>query len=403
MHVVVIGAGVIGVTTAYYLFRLGYTVTVVDSNRSVAHGASYANAGQLSYSFTDALARPAFMAKIPALLAGRDNAFRVRIASDLVPWGLRFLLQCTSRRAKENTVAVLKTALRSEKLMRELQKELSCDFYHRSAGKLVLLNEKQELDIAHSSVVLKQDLGCGIEILDPKTAIGIEPTIADFAGGFIAAVYSRDDAVGDSYAFTVGLKEWLEKTGRVDFKLGATVTKLLNDRRRLRSVKLADEELDADAVVVCAGARSGDLLRPLGINPYVYPVRGYSVTLPPGKAAPTVSISISSKKMVFSRINGRIRVAGFADFAGFRTDTDEQRVVALTNVAREYAPLAANYDADDRTQWGGFRPMTPNGQPLVGQSGINGLYLNTGHGMLGWTLACATGSDVAQAVADTFN
>ena len=403
MHVVVIGAGVIGVTTAYYLSQHGCQVTVVDRSKDVANGASYANAGQLSYSFTDALAKPDFVSKIPALLAGRDRGYRMRLAPDLIPWGLRFLSQCTTRRAAENTVAVLKTALRSESLMQELREELPFNFYHRSAGKLVLLGNEKELRAAQTNVDLKRRHGCETEILDPRAAIIIEPALARVTDFFAGAVYSKRDSVADAQLFTLGLKEILEQSGLVTFRLGSQVSRLLKDGRKLRSVQLQDGELTADAVVVCAGAWSDGLLRPLGIKPYIYPVRGYSVTLPAGSAAPSASITVSGRKIVFSRLNGRMRIAGFADFAGFRTDADADRINALENIAREYAPLAADYDADERTEWGGFRPMTPNGRPLVGPSGIDGLYLNTGHGMLGWTLACASGHDIARNVTATLD
>ena len=403
MHVVVVGAGVIGVTTAYYLSELGCQVTVVESASSVADGASYANAGQLSYSFTDALAKPQFIARIPGIVAGRDRAYRVRLSPDLVPWGLRFLSQCTSRRSEENTVAVLQTAMRSEMLMQELRKCLPFEFSYQSAGKLVLLSTPRELHDAQAAVALKKAHGCETQILQADAAVDIEPALADMTEAFVAAVYSESDSVADSHLFTVGLKEMLENSGRVNFRLGLRVKRLRKVGQRLHSIELEGGELSADAFVVCAGAWSGKLLRTVNINPNIQPVRGYSVTLPPGDAAPNVSITVLDKKIVFSRVNGRVRIAGFADFRGFRTDADEQRITTLADVARECAPLAADYDADDRTQWGGFRPMTPNGQPLVGPSGIDGLFLNTGHGMLGWTLACATGSDVAEAVAGTLN
>jgi len=403
MHVVVIGAGVIGVATAYYLSQRGCQVTVIDRGKDVANAASYANAGQLSYSFTDALAKPDFVSKIPALLIGRDRGYRGRIAPDLIPWGLRFLSQCTTRRATDNTVAVLKAALRSEQLMQELSKELPFNFYHREAGKLVLLGSDEEMRAAQTNVDLKRRHGCETEILSPDVAIDIEPALARITESFAGAVYSRRDSVADSQLFTLGLKEMLEQSGLVTFRLGAEVTSLVVAGGKLKSIRFHDEEVTTDAVVVCAGAWSGSLLRPLGIRPHVYPVRGYSVTLPAGAAAPAASVTVSSKKIVFSRMNGRIRIAGFADFAGFRTDADADRITELRNVARDYAPLAADYDADEQSAWGGFRPMTPNGQPLVGPSGIDGLYLNTGHGMLGWTLACASGYDVAQDVTTTLN
>ena len=156
MHVVVIGAGVIGVTTAYYLSQLDYQVTVVDRASDVADGASYANAGQLSYSFTDALAKPEFVTRILGIVAGHDHAYQVRLSPGLIPWGVRFLSQCTRRRATENTVALLKNAMRSEKLMQELREELPFEFSHRAAGKLVLLSNEADLYAAHAIVALKK-------------------------------------------------------------------------------------------------------------------------------------------------------------------------------------------------------------------------------------------------------
>ncbi len=398
MHVVVVGAGVIGVTTAYYLSELGCQVTVVDRASDVADGASYANAGQLSYSFTDALAKPQFVARIPGIVAGRDDAYSIRLSPDLVPWGLRFLSQCTSRRSEQNTVAVLQTAMRSEMLMQELRKRLPFEFSHQSAGKLVLLSTPKELHDAETAVALKKAHGCETRILQPDAAIDIEPALADMTEAFVAAVYSKSDSVADSHLFTVGLKEMLENSGRVNFRLGVRVKRLRKVGQRLDTIELDDGELSADALVVCTGAWSGKLLGTVGINPHIQPVRGYSLTLPPGAAAPNVSITVLDKKIVFSRVNGRVRIAGFADFRGFRTDKDAQRIDTLLAVARDSAPRAADYDTHEYKQWGGFRPMTPNGRPLVGPSGIDGLYLNTGHGMLGWTLACASGYDVAQSV-----
>jgi D-amino-acid dehydrogenase len=403
MRIVVVGAGVVGVTTAYYLSELGCQVTVVDRETGVADGASFANAGQLSYSFTDALAKPEFVSKIPGIIAGRDRGYRVRLAPGLVPWGMRFLSQCTSRQASANTVSVLKTALRSEKLMRELQNRLPIKFSHRPAGKLVLLSTPGELSSAEANAAIKKEHSCKTEILGRDAAIEVEPALANIDEEFLAAVYSKSDSVADSHLFTVGLKNMLEKSGRVQFRLGSQVTRLNKDGQRLRSVELDDGELVADAFVVCAGAWSGELLRSLGINPQIYPVRGYSVTLPAGEDAPDVSLTFLGKKIVFSRINGDIRIAGFADFKGFRTSDDSRRIATLLEIARDVAPRFADYDSNEQAPWGGFRPMTPDGQPRVGATGVEGLYLNTGHGMLGWTLACASGHDVAKLVARTIH
>ena len=401
MHVIVLGAGVIGTTTAYYLSQLGCRVTVVDRASDVGDGASFANAGQLSYSFTDALAKPEFLASIPGILLGRDPGTTVRLTPGLMSWGLRFLGQCTTKRAEHNTVAVLKTAMRSAELMTELRERAPFEFSHRRAGKLVLLSDKAELKAATARSRLKNAHGSDTEVLSRAEVITIEPALERISSEFIAAVYSQNDEVADSLKFTTGLGKWLEEDGLVTFRLSSTAKTIVAKRGRAHAVVVDDDTIEADAVVVCMGAWSGPLLRTIGINPHIYPMRGYSITLPSGEASPSVSVTVLKHRIVFSNIDGLIRIAGFADFAGFDTSADNERTRSLLELAKRVAPDAASYDSEDVRAWGGFRPMTPNGQPLVGATGIRGLFLNTGHGMLGWTLACSTGYEAAQAVART--
>jgi D-amino-acid dehydrogenase len=400
MHVIVLGAGVIGVTTAYYLSQLGCEVTVIDRADQAGDGASFANAGQLSYSFTDALAKPSFLAQIPGMVLGRDQGVRVRLSPKLVAWGTRFLGQCTTRHAQENTVAVLKTAMRSAELMRELREELPFNFWHRTAGKLVVLSNQAELDGATSNMKLKRAHGCDTEILSRTEALAIEPALEQVREDIVGAVYSKSDEVADSQKFVAGMQELLEEQGKVRFHLSSSVRKLHVTNGRVHAVDVDGDTLEADAFVVCMGAWSHELLQSAGVNPNIYPVRGYSLTLPPGDAAPTVSVTALKHRMVYSRLNGFVRIAGFADFTNYDTRADHERAQLLLNLARSYAPDAADYDADDPKVWGGFRPMTPTGQPQVGPTRIDGLYVNTGHGMLGWTLACSTGYEAAQAVAN---
>ncbi|MGI9248977.1 MAG: FAD-dependent oxidoreductase [Woeseiaceae bacterium] len=401
MRVIVLGAGVVGVTTAYYLSQLGCEVTVVDRADEVGDGASYANAGQLSYSFTDALAKPAFLASIPGLVLGRDDGVQVRLSPRLVAWGMRFVRQCTTEHARDNTLAVLKIAMRSADLLAELRDALPFDFWHREAGKLVLLSTQAELDGAKATLELKQSHGCNTEILSPSEAKSVEPALNEVSEDIAGAVYSRSDEVADSLLFTAGLKDWLEANAAVDFRLSSNATRLVESEGRTRAVIVDDDTLEADAFVVCMGAWSHKLLRTVGINPHVFPVRGYSITLPPGEAAPSVSMTALKHRMVYSRLNGLVRIAGFADFRGFDTSTDDRRTDFLLDLARRYAPQAADYDVQDVKPWGGFRPMTPSGQPQVGPTRSKGLFVNTGHGMLGWTLACATSYDAAQSVTRT--
>jgi len=400
MRIVVLGAGVVGVTTAYYLSQLGCEVTVVDRAGEPGDGASFGNAGQLSYSFTDALAKPAFLAHLPSMILGRDRGSKVRLSPELIPWGLRFLAQCTNAKARRNTLAVLELALRSAELMEELQETLPFEFAHRNAGKLVLLSSSEELEAAKTSSAMKQQRGCDAQVLTRKEAIAVDPAIGNMSDEVIAAVYSASDDVADSQLFTSRLTEWLDSQDAAEFCLSSQARQLVEHKGRVRGVVVDGDELEADAVVVCLGAWAQDFLQAAGINPHIVPVRGYSITLPPGSSAPDVSVTALKYKMVYSRLNGATRIAGFADFTGFDTSADDERIRLLSNMAREFAPQAADYDSSDATAWGGFRPMTPDGRPLVGATKVPGLYVNVGHGMLGWTLACATAHDAAHAVAN---
>jgi D-amino-acid dehydrogenase len=373
-------------------------VTVVDRAAEAGDGATFGNGGQLSYSFTDALAKPGFVSHLPAMILGRDHGSRVRLSPELMHWGLRFLAQCTSRRARDNTLSVLQLAMRSADLIDELQQRVPLEFHYRTAGKLVLLSNENELAGARASCELKQQYGCNARILSRDDAIRVEPALASLGEAFMAAVYSESDEVADSRCFTVGLMNWLEQERSVDFRLSSEADRLVMRNGRACGVTVGDEDIEADAVVVCLGAWSGGFLRAAGINPHVLPARGYSITLPPGSASPEVSVTVLRHKMVLSRINGFVRIAGFVDFTGFDTSGDDERAQLLHRTAARFAPDAADYDSDDASVWGGFRPMTPSGQPQVGPTSVPGLYTNVGHGMLGWTLACATAYDAAEAV-----
>jgi len=397
MHVVVLGAGVIGVSTAYYLAELGCRVTVVERADDVARATSYANGGQLSYSFTESLATPGFIMKIPALLLGRDIGARIRMSPQLMHWGVRFLTQCTSKRARTNSLTLLKTARRSQHLMSKLRQTISFDFAFRPAGKLVLLATDEEVRTAENSTALKRKHGSDVELLSASEATSVEPALAALDMPIKAAVYSRGDEVGDARKFVVGMRKYLEHQQDVTFHVGMSANRLIRKDGRIVGVH-CDESINADAVVVCLGIWSRDLLRDVGVDPHIYPVRGYSVTLPISTASPSVSVTALRERFVFSRLNDTIRIAGFADFKGFDNRDDEDRVGALVNTARRVAPHAADYDIEDQHPWGGFRPMTPSGQPHAGRTNVEGLFLNTGHGMLGWTLACATGKATADAV-----
>ena len=400
MRVVVLGAGVVGVTTAYYLSERGHSVTVVDRAESVASGASAGNGGQLSYSFTDAMASPALFSKFPKMMAGLDPAFYVRppLNSQLVCWGQAFLRQCSGHQNRQNTLAILQLALRSASLMTDLRTQTGLKFSFREAGKLVLLAGKAALTEAAQVCTLKRQYGCDARVVTFAQAAEIEPALNHLENEYAGAVYSKSDQVGDSLEFTTGLSQWLTLNRETEFRLNTTVQKIVTRGNKLAAVETDQGTIQADAVVVCMGAWSSKLLDPLGIKTNIYPMRGYSLTLPASETSNSVSITDPGCKIVFSRLGDEIRIAGFADFVGFRTGMDGVRAQKLYKTARTIAPSIANYDVSSTGEWGGFRPMTPDSRPLTGPSSVEGVHLNTGHGMLGWTLACASAHDAAAGI-----
>ncbi|MFK8030213.1 MAG: FAD-dependent oxidoreductase [Gammaproteobacteria bacterium] len=396
MHIAVIGAGVTGVTTAYYLAQKGAEVSLFDSANEAGMGASFGNGAQLSYSFADPMARPAMLRALLPMLMGRDRAMNIHLSAALIPWGMRFLRECTPVRTQRNLYAALSITDESSKLLEPLLQHTLVDCSHHVAGKLVLLSSPVALRQAEAVCKIKRELGFDTQTISLKEATEIEPAISNMTDNYCGAVYSRYDAVGDAHQFCQSLGDWLTHNTSTTLRLSTAVQALKKDSRSPGVVVNAETE-HFDAVVVCAGNSSAQLVKPLGVNLPIYPVRGYSLTLPLKRQSPHVSITLASRRLVLSRLDTSLRIAGFADFT---TDhqLDKARGQALLETARSAAPEAADFDSNDIKTWSGNRPMTPNSLPYVGATQVAGLYLNTGHGMLGWTMACGTAHRVANSI-----
>jgi D-amino-acid dehydrogenase len=404
-HVAVIGAGVTGITTAYALALRGYDVTVLDRNRDPAMGTSYANGGQLSASNAEVWTTAGTILKGIKWMMRRDAPLLVNPwpSWHKYSWMAEFVGQIPNYR--RNTVDTVKLALIAQRHLTRIAETEGIDFHRENTGILHLYRAKAGFDHAMRVNELLSEGGLDRKAVTPEEMRAIEPTLqGDYYGGF----YTASDFTGDIHAFTRGLASACERRG-VNFMYDTDVQRLAQQsggiaidwrhadkRREPRSM----EVLKADAVVICAGVASPRFARQLGDRVNIYPVKGYSITIPllteqSSRGAPRVSLLDDETKIVSSRLGERFRVAGTAEFNGYNLDIRADRIRPLAEWTRDLFP---EVDTSSAIPWAGLRPMTPSMIPRVGSGRRQGVFYNTGHGHLGWTLSAATAETVAETV-----
>ena len=394
----VIGAGVVGMATAYALARRGLSVTVVDRGAEPARGTSFANGAQLSYAYTEPLAAPALLPILPLLVLGRDSAFRFRpsLDPDFIRWALAFLRNCTPARFSRNMLAGLKHGLESRAAMHALLDRHPIDFGHVKAGKLHLLEGEAAVEAASSLVEIKRSAGIEQRLLTPDEAADLEPSLRGRASRLSAAVHSPEEEVGDPYLFSVGLAEILRREYGVRTRFGTSVERLERNGRAGTVETSTGERIEAKQVAICTGVDTPALLRGSGIKAPIWPMKGYSLTAPPGAQPPRLSITDAARRLVFCRLSGEIRVAGLAELGNRDTSIDPRRLDTLVRAARSSMPEAADYGSI-RSRWTGLRPMSPSSLPIIRRGG-GSVVLNVGHGALGWTFAMGAAERAADLV-----
>ncbi|MEN8131381.1 MAG: D-amino acid dehydrogenase [Pseudomonadota bacterium] len=388
MKVIIIGAGIIGITTAWYLAQRGAQVVVFDARPGPAEGCSFANGGQFSYAYSEPLASPAMRLKLSSLLFRRDHTLRLGSGAfpSLIPWGWKFLRNCTGRAFQSNLSKVLKLALYSRGVLHDLLDHHELSFDYRRTGKLHVYGDAADLVEAEKVVRLKAALDCHQKILDRQTCLAHEPMLAHFGGELVGGIFSPLDESGDTRILTHRLMERLVLDGTCTFRFKEPVVRIERVGDRVKHIATSETRYEADTYIVCAGALSGRLLRPLGLRLAIQAVKGYSITVPATPQTPDVNITDMSRKMVYTRLGDRLRIAGTMHINGYDERVSDMSIHHLLNTASERFPLAGDYQ-NPSSAWAGLRPMTPDGAPFIGETAYHNLLLNTGHGMLGSTLS----------------
>jgi D-amino-acid dehydrogenase len=396
--VVVLGAGIIGVTTAYAVARRGLTVALIDREPGPARRCSFANAAQLSYSYSDTLGSPALLRRIPQLLLGADPLFRIQCSWDpeFVGWGLRFLRNCSSRAQRRGTLRVLELALESRRALNALLQRHPMTFGHEVPGKMHLYFERGSLRSAEFLANLKARHGVVQHVLTADEARALEPALRG-APKLVGAVYSPHDEIGDAYLFATQLTDVLTSRYGVRTRFGLTAEDVAVDDAEVRVTCSHGESVRGRSLVIALGIGTPALLSRLRVHTPIQPLKGYSFTAVPGCDPPRISITDTARKLVFCTLMGRMRVAGGAELGNWNPSVDPGRLEWLVQQARISLPNAADFDHPE-VRWADLRPMSPDSVPSIKLVRPR-VVLNVGHGMLGWTLAMGAAERAASLAA----
>jgi D-amino-acid dehydrogenase len=399
MKITVLGSGVIGVTSAYYLAKLGHEVTVIDRQSGPGMETSFANAGEISPGYASPWAAPGLPLKAFKWLWRDHSPLIIQPRIDLAAlfWMARLLRNCTEARYDVNKRRMLKLSEFSRARLADLRTETGIRYDERMMGTLQVFRDKREFDRLAKDVVFLQAEGAPFEILDNEGCLRCEPGLAyasvDIAGGLRFPA----DETGDCFAFTLALSQMARMHG-VIFQCDTVIRNLCTSGGIIDRVVTNKGDFTSDAFVVAMGSYSPLILRPMGLELPVYPVKGYSLTIPivDEARAPTSTLMDEAHKVAITRLGNRIRVGGMAEICGFSSSLPQARRQTLEHSVGSLFPGGG--DSDNASYWSGLRPMTPDGTPIIGRTAFRNLYLNTGHGTLGWTMACGSASILADII-----
>lgn len=401
MHSCVLGAGVIGVTTAYQLLMAGHEVSLIDEQAQVASMASFGNGAQLSYSYVAPLADASVWKKWPEYLFSANSPLRLKPQLDLALWRwlFDFLAASNDKQAKLSSRELLALAQLSQAQVEELGRQHTFDFQHQASGKLVMLSDQASIDSAAAQIEFQAQFGCKQSILEIAQCVAIEPALAYAQKRWLAGVYTPSEEVGDCALFCQHLLTIMLKSPKFHFLSNSRIESVQMKGERLAHVSLMQNgvksNISADHFVVAMGVESTHFSQLLGFRLPVYPLKGYSITVPisdgNNASAPQISITDLSQKIVYARLGDRLRVAGRVELVGKDLSISNKAIKELVDATQSLFPNCGQLsDANRLSPWAGLRPATPTGLPILGKSPVSNVYLNVGHGALGWTLACGS-------------
>ncbi len=400
-RVVVLGGGVVGVTSAYYLAESGCQVTLIERQSEAGLETSFANGGLVTPSMSEPWAAPGVPRLLLKWLGREDSPFLVRPGAvpSLMSWGFKFLRQCNAKSWRRNTETILRLSQYSHQNLKELIRKTAIQFDVNQSGTLHLFRDQFSMDSTRRVADMIGALGVNFRVLDADGCVELEPALKPQAGQISGGIHYPDDEAGDAHLFTQRLARFCSSNG-VDFRYQETVERIELDNGAVSSVITSDGRVETDACIVALGNESALLLRPLGIKLPICPVKGYSVTFPieGWNGAPMVPFVDDGRKIGVVRIGERVRIAGTAEFTGYDTTLNPKRIA---NLKKFFFNLFPDYpDRGKGQEWTGLRPTTPDGIPYLGLTPIRGLYLNTGHGHLGWTMSCGSAKAVCDLIMD---
>lgn len=402
--ITVLGSGLIGVCSAYYLQKNGHEVTVIDRQKKSAMETSFANGGQISACYSEPWSSISNLKKIVTWLGKEDSPilFRNTFESKQYIWGLNFLKECMPSRNKENIKAMLELALFSRKELIHLRQELGLQYPHNSNGILTFYTNHESYQHGIEAARFMSQFGCERIVKSKEETLQIEPILANSKLNVVGSDYSEDDESGDAHIFCQELTKVCKKMG-VKFLFNKNISGYAQNGET-HLIEFEDTKnnepdyVSSDKVVVCMGSYTHEFMKKLKIHTLIYPAKGYSITVPISNSDLVNHISLTDMdyKIVLTRIGDYLRVAGTAEFNGYDLSINPNRINALVERTKLVIPEGLNYDKV--VPWAGLRPATPGNVPLIGQTKIKNLFINSGHGTLGWTMACGSGKRIQQII-----